>query len=88
MFVGMSEYPCTGIDKAILKFALQDSKISQIVSVRISEFFLTFIRQFLPDSAFEHSFSALDALDASRFFAFAYDAYDLVSVSIVRHRFA
>jgi hypothetical protein len=29
----MSEYPCTGIDKAALKFERQDGKISQIVSV-------------------------------------------------------
>jgi hypothetical protein len=44
----MSEYPCTGIDKAILKFALQDRKISQIVSVNISTFFRNFARQLLP----------------------------------------
>jgi hypothetical protein len=44
----MSEYPCTGIDKAILKFALQDRKISQIVSVNISAFFPSFARQLLP----------------------------------------
>jgi hypothetical protein len=45
---GMSEYPCTGIDKAILKFELQDRKISQNVSVNISAFFLSFARQLLP----------------------------------------
>jgi hypothetical protein len=38
----MSEYPCTGIDKAILKFELQDRKISQIVSVNFSIFFRYF----------------------------------------------
>jgi hypothetical protein len=45
----MSEYPCTGIDKAILKFALQDRKISQIVSVKFSIFFRHFSRQLLPE---------------------------------------
>jgi hypothetical protein len=35
----MSEYPCTGIDKAVLKFPLQDRKISQIVSVNFRHFF-------------------------------------------------
>jgi hypothetical protein len=49
--VGMSEYPCTGIDKAILKFVLQDRKISQIVSVKVSIFFRSFVRQLLPDRA-------------------------------------
>ncbi|WP_147394026.1 hypothetical protein [Paraburkholderia sp. BL23I1N1] len=44
----MSDYPCTGIDKAALKFGLQDSKISQIVSVIFSIFFLNFARQLLP----------------------------------------
>ncbi|WP_341312177.1 hypothetical protein WN982_11710 [Paraburkholderia sp. IMGN_8] len=38
----MSEYPCTGIDKAVLKFELQDSKKSQNVSVKISIFFRNF----------------------------------------------
>jgi hypothetical protein len=59
--VGMSEYPCTGIDKAILKFALQDSKISQIVSVNISSFFPTFARQLLPFSPRRRPFSGLRA---------------------------
>jgi hypothetical protein len=45
----MSENPCTGIDKAILKFGLQDCKISQNVSVKISVFFLNFARQLLPN---------------------------------------
>ncbi|MFM0644348.1 hypothetical protein PQR14_08435 [Paraburkholderia bryophila] len=45
----MSEYPRTGIDKALLKFPLQDRKISQIVSVKISAFFSIFARQLLPD---------------------------------------
>jgi hypothetical protein len=49
----MSEYPCTGIDKAILKFPPQDRKISQIVSVKIPAFFLNFVRQFLPDLVFD-----------------------------------
>ncbi|SIT39394.1 hypothetical protein BN2475_190235 [Paraburkholderia ribeironis] len=35
----MSEYPSTGIDKAILKFVLQDRKKSQIVSVKVAVFF-------------------------------------------------
>jgi hypothetical protein len=45
----MSEYPCTGIDKAVLKFGLQDSKISQNVSVKFSAFFPNFVRQLLPN---------------------------------------
>jgi hypothetical protein len=56
---GMSEYPCTGIDKALLKFAVQDRKISQIVSVIVSAFFLTFIRQLLPTSAVERRLASL-----------------------------
>jgi hypothetical protein len=51
--VEMSEYPRTGIDKALLKFALQDRKISQIVSVKVSAFFPTFCRQLLPDCLFD-----------------------------------
>ncbi|WP_162831522.1 hypothetical protein [Paraburkholderia caffeinilytica] len=54
----MSEYPCTGIDKAILKFGLQDSKISQNVSVKVSVFFLNFVRQLLPNRRLAISFSA------------------------------
>ncbi|WCM21606.1 hypothetical protein NDK50_09220 [Paraburkholderia bryophila] len=49
----MSEYPRTGIDKALLKFALQDRKISQIVSVKVSAFFTIFCRQLLPDCLFD-----------------------------------
>jgi hypothetical protein len=49
-YAEMSEYPRTGIDKAILKFTLQDHKKSQFVSVIISEFFPNFMRQMLPDS--------------------------------------
>ncbi|NML31250.1 hypothetical protein [Paraburkholderia antibiotica] len=43
-FIEMSEYPCTDINKAALKFPPQDRKISQIVSVKISVFFPTFMR--------------------------------------------
>jgi hypothetical protein len=59
MRIGMSEYPRTGIDKAVLKFGRQVSKISQIVSVKISAFFLDFIRQLLPDCSPERLFSPL-----------------------------
>jgi hypothetical protein len=38
--IDMSEYPGTGINKAVLKFARQDLKKSQIVSVIISIFFV------------------------------------------------
>src|ERR1700751_6206700 len=62
----MSEYPCTGIDKAILKFALQDRKISQIVSVKVPAFFLNFVRQLLPNLAFQRLFSAFIEAKASR----------------------
>jgi hypothetical protein len=34
----MSEYPRTGMNKAILKFRLQGSKKSQIVSVIVTQF--------------------------------------------------
>ncbi|QDQ83988.1 hypothetical protein FNZ07_22895 [Paraburkholderia megapolitana] len=46
--VRMSEYPCTGLDKAALKFALQGRKISQNVSVILALFLSNFVRQFLP----------------------------------------
>ncbi|WP_156132379.1 hypothetical protein [Paraburkholderia terrae] len=35
----MSEYPCTSLDKAALKFRLQGGKKSQIVSARFTIFF-------------------------------------------------
>ncbi|MBB5442484.1 MULTISPECIES: hypothetical protein [unclassified Paraburkholderia] len=44
----MSEYPCSYINKAVLKFPRQDRKKSQIVSVKISVFFMHFARQLLP----------------------------------------
>jgi hypothetical protein len=59
MRVGMSEYPCTGIDKAVLKFAPQACKKSQIVSVKVSVFFPTFVRQLLPDLALERRIARL-----------------------------
>ncbi|WP_147408600.1 hypothetical protein [Paraburkholderia fungorum] len=62
----MSEYPCTGIDKAILKFGLQDSKISQNVSVKFPAFFLTFVRQLLPNLRFTVAFFAFSALEMSQ----------------------
>ncbi|MFP4850343.1 hypothetical protein ACLFKR_15780 [Paraburkholderia sp. BR14264] len=45
----MSEYPCTYLNKAVLKFARQDRKKSQIVSGIISAFFMHFEQQFLPE---------------------------------------
>ncbi|MGF6697415.1 hypothetical protein OKW38_002027 [Paraburkholderia sp. MM5496-R1] len=44
----MSEYPCSYLNKAVLKFPRQDRKKSQIVSVKISAFFMHFVRQLLP----------------------------------------
>jgi hypothetical protein len=42
----MSEYPCTGLDKAALKIALQERKKSQIVSVRNAIFFRHLLGKF------------------------------------------
>jgi hypothetical protein len=38
----------TGLDKAALKIALQDRKISQNVSVKTARFFCGFFRKLLP----------------------------------------
>jgi hypothetical protein len=62
----MSEYPCTGIDKAVLKFGLQDSKISQNVSVIFSIFFRNFARQLLPISRLRGRFLAFLEADVSQ----------------------
>ncbi|WP_175052324.1 hypothetical protein [Paraburkholderia sediminicola] len=62
----MSEYPCTGIDKAVLKFGLQDSKISQNVSVIFSIFFWNFVRQLLPNLRLRGRFRAFLEADISR----------------------
>jgi hypothetical protein len=83
--VGMSEYPCSGIDKAILKFPLQDRKKSQIVSVNVSAFFLNFVRQLLPDSAFDRHPASLDVSQSRTFRVFSYEAYAAPSVIILRH---
>jgi hypothetical protein len=45
----MSEYPCTGIDKAALKFERQDGKISQIVSVIFPHFWWILFGSFYRD---------------------------------------
>jgi hypothetical protein len=62
----MSENPCTGIDKAILKFGLQDCKISQNVSVKISGFFPNFARQLLPDFHLKWPFLAFVVATSSQ----------------------
>jgi hypothetical protein len=81
----MSEYPCAGIDKAILKFPMQDRKISQIVSVIVSAFFLNFVRQLLPNSAFDRHLVSLDTSRSSVFLAFPYEAYGTPSACILPH---
>jgi hypothetical protein len=81
----MSEYPCSGIDKAILKFPLQDRKISQIVSVIVSAFFLNFIRQLLPNSAFDRHPASLDLSRSRTFRVFSYEAYASPSAIILTH---
>jgi hypothetical protein len=45
----MSEYPCTGIDKAGLKFERQDGKISPIVSAIFPYFFWILFGSFYRD---------------------------------------
>jgi hypothetical protein len=62
----MSEYPCTGIDKAVLKFGLQDSKISQNVSVKFSAFFPNFVQQLLPNSHLRDPFISVLEADLSQ----------------------
>ncbi|MFM0071277.1 hypothetical protein PQQ86_08895 [Paraburkholderia sediminicola] len=64
--VEMSEYPCTGIDKAVLKFGLQDCKISQNVSVKFSVFFRNFVRQLLPKWRLRDLFRAFMEADVSQ----------------------
>ena len=83
--IEMSEYPGTGIYKAVLKFARQDRKKSQIVSVNVSAFFLNFVRQLLPDSAFDRHPASLDVSQSRTFRVFSYEAYAAPSVIILRH---
>jgi hypothetical protein len=71
----MSEYPCTGIDKAILKFVLQDRKISQIVSVKISVFFLSFVRKLLPECVLERHFTGVSVRQCRPSREVSYEAY-------------
>ncbi|NPT34404.1 hypothetical protein [Paraburkholderia xenovorans] len=84
MCAGMSEYPCTGIDKAILKFPLQDRKISQIVSVNVSAFFLNFVRHFLPFPVFFHQPERLYTGRSGVVRSFSYEAYATASAIILR----
>ncbi|WP_169487048.1 hypothetical protein [Paraburkholderia polaris] len=81
----MSEYPCTGIDKAILKFGPQDSKISQNVSVKNSVFFLNFMRQLLPDSTFKRPIWRLSGGYGMLICPFSDEAYAAPFVSILRY---